>query len=168
MCCPFHNDRTPSMRVDKNFICFGCGEKGNVIDFVSKLYKLKPYDAALKLIDDFGLTITVQRTKSHAPVDQRRIGRENERQLFEQKEDRMYSVYCSYYKLLKEWSVKFAPSSPDDQCHPLFLEAVQNICYVEYILDVLCGRDKEKKKAVIEEKWKESEDIEKHIRKHRT
>ena len=31
MRCPFHNDRTPSMKVDQNFICFGCQEKGDVI-----------------------------------------------------------------------------------------------------------------------------------------
>ncbi len=66
------------MKVDKNFICFGCGEKGTVIDFVSKLFNLKPYDAALKLIDDFGLTVTVQRTKRPAPVDQRSISREQQ------------------------------------------------------------------------------------------
>lgn len=25
MCrCPFHNDKTPSMKVDKRFHCFGC------------------------------------------------------------------------------------------------------------------------------------------------
>ena len=27
-CCPFHNDKHPSMKVDKNFYCFACGEKG--------------------------------------------------------------------------------------------------------------------------------------------
>ena len=30
--CPFHNDRTPSMKVDKRFHCFGCGADGDVID----------------------------------------------------------------------------------------------------------------------------------------
>lgn len=35
--CPFHNDRTPSMKVDKRFHCFGCGADGDVIDFVSRL-----------------------------------------------------------------------------------------------------------------------------------
>ena len=29
--CPFHNDRIPSMKIDKNFYCFGCGEKGDRI-----------------------------------------------------------------------------------------------------------------------------------------
>ena len=35
ICCPFHDDRHPSMKVDERFFCFGCGEKGDVIDFVS-------------------------------------------------------------------------------------------------------------------------------------
>ena len=24
-CCPFHTDRTPSMKIDKRYFCFGCG-----------------------------------------------------------------------------------------------------------------------------------------------
>ena len=32
VCCPFHNDRTPSMKVDSRFYCFGCGASGDVID----------------------------------------------------------------------------------------------------------------------------------------
>lgn len=35
--CPFHNDRTPSMKVDKRFHCFGCGADGDVIDFTAQL-----------------------------------------------------------------------------------------------------------------------------------
>ena len=31
--CPFHNDRTPSMKVDKRFHCFGCGADGDAVDF---------------------------------------------------------------------------------------------------------------------------------------
>ena len=32
MCrCPFHNDHTPSMKVDETFYCFGCGAVGDVI-----------------------------------------------------------------------------------------------------------------------------------------
>ena len=41
--CPFHEDKNPSFYVypDSNrFICFGCGEKGDVIDFIMKLYNL--------------------------------------------------------------------------------------------------------------------------------
>ena len=52
MCCPFHNDRTPSMKVDTNFVCFGCQEKGDVIRFVGKLFSLTPFEAAQKIICD--------------------------------------------------------------------------------------------------------------------
>ena len=38
MCvCPFHDDKNPSMKVDRRFHCFGCQADGDVIDFVSHL-----------------------------------------------------------------------------------------------------------------------------------
>lgn len=36
-CCPFHNEKTPSFNINTNkqtFICFGCGVKGDAIQFV--------------------------------------------------------------------------------------------------------------------------------------
>ena len=33
VCCPFHDDRHPSMKVDTRYYCFGCGAKGDAIDF---------------------------------------------------------------------------------------------------------------------------------------
>ena len=55
--CPFHNDRYPSLYVaDDHYHCFACGEHGDVIDFVSKLFHLSLYDAAQKLAADFQLT----------------------------------------------------------------------------------------------------------------
>jgi hypothetical protein len=38
--CPFHSEKTPSFTVNEEkglFHCFGCGESGDVIDFVMKL-----------------------------------------------------------------------------------------------------------------------------------
>jgi len=38
--CPFHDDRRPSLSVNPDkglFHCFGCGESGDVIDFIMKL-----------------------------------------------------------------------------------------------------------------------------------
>ena len=40
-CCPFHNDRHPSLKLNEDyFFCFGCGAKGDVIDLVAKLFNL--------------------------------------------------------------------------------------------------------------------------------
>ena len=50
MCvCPFHDDKNPSMKVDRRFHCFGCQADGDVIDFVSRLENVSPREAALML-----------------------------------------------------------------------------------------------------------------------
>jgi len=45
--CPFHTDRTPSFYIFNNnkYKCFGCGEHGDAIDFVQKMYGLTFPDA---------------------------------------------------------------------------------------------------------------------------
>ena len=52
--CPFHDDHNPSMILDDRFHCFGCGEDGDVIDFMAKFFNLTLHEAAQKLINDFG------------------------------------------------------------------------------------------------------------------
>ena len=58
-CCPFHNDKTPSMKLDRRYHCFGCGADGDVIDFAAALYGLGKKDAAVQLAQDFGLSYEV-------------------------------------------------------------------------------------------------------------
>ena len=55
-CCPFHNDKTPSMKLDRRYHCFGCGADGDVIDFAATLYGLGKKEAAVQLAQDFGLS----------------------------------------------------------------------------------------------------------------
>ena len=39
-CCPFHDDKHPSMKFDRRFHCFGCQADGDVIDFTARLFGL--------------------------------------------------------------------------------------------------------------------------------
>ena len=56
VCCPFHNDRHPSTKLNERyFYCFGCGATGDVIDLVARLFGLSSYEAAQKLAQDFGI-----------------------------------------------------------------------------------------------------------------
>ncbi len=58
--CPFHNEKTPSFTVsdDKKFFhCFGCGEHGDVIAFVSKVEGISYRDATIKLAQEAGVVI---------------------------------------------------------------------------------------------------------------
>ena len=43
VCCPFHVEKTPSMSIyhaDNHYHCFGCGEHGDNITFVKKIFNL--------------------------------------------------------------------------------------------------------------------------------
>jgi DNA primase len=56
--CPFHNEKTPSFMVNEQkqiFICFGCGEKGDVIHFVQRYYNLSFMEAVEKLCSDYNI-----------------------------------------------------------------------------------------------------------------
>jgi DNA primase len=48
--CPFHADKNPSMSVSRErFHCFGCGERGDVIDYVRKKHGLSYPEAKRQL-----------------------------------------------------------------------------------------------------------------------
>ena len=54
--CPLHNDQHPSLFVaDNRYHCYACGEHGDSIDLVARLFGLPLYDAAKKLASDFAL-----------------------------------------------------------------------------------------------------------------
>ena len=58
--CPFHQEKTPSFIVSEqrqNFHCFGCGEGGDVIEFVKKYYNLDFTEAVEKLAEQYGIPI---------------------------------------------------------------------------------------------------------------
>lgn len=163
--CPFHDDKSPSMKIDQNFICFGCGAKGDVIDFAAKLFGLPPYEAAGKLVADMGLKVTAENRPDVQPGTRQRAKRERmEKEQFEQAVCRIYNVYCDYFRLLNEWALDYAPRSPDEDLHPLFVEAMHKRDYVEYLLDLLLYGSKEDKVSVLIDKGKGVNELEKRIR----
>ncbi|MCE2706168.1 MAG: DNA primase [Proteobacteria bacterium] len=69
-CCPFHNEKTPSLSINSKeqfFHCFGCGESGNVITFVMNYFGLDFVEAIKKLARDCGV---------HIPESNKKISRE--------------------------------------------------------------------------------------------
>lgn len=53
-CCPFHKEKTPSFQIDQNkqlWHCFGCGEGGNIVNFVEKIYDMNFVEAMEFLAD---------------------------------------------------------------------------------------------------------------------
>lgn len=103
--CPFHNDRTPSMKVDKRFHCFGCGADGDAVDFVSRLFELPSKDAAIKLADDFGIAYD----SKCKPSIVARIREPTPQQKFEAEEKRCFRVLSDYFHKLRAWEKDYSP-----------------------------------------------------------
>ena len=158
-CCPFHDDKNPSMKVDQRFHCFGCGEDGDVIDFTAKLFDLSPKEAAEKLAQDFGLIYD-----SQAPPRRRYVRQKNEAQKFREDRQRCYRVLSDYYYLLKKWEADRSPKTPEEEPHPRFVEAIQKRTYVEYLLDLFLYESEEEQKAWIAEHTAEIIHLERRLK----
>lgn len=71
--CPFHNEKTPSFVVSPQkqiFNCFGCGAKGDVIEFVKRYYSLSFPEAIEKLAKDNGIQIENPDSRSQGRKDE--------------------------------------------------------------------------------------------------
>ena len=145
ICCPFHDDRTPSMKLyDDHFYCFGCQKSGDVIDLAAQLLRLTNYEVAKLLSADFGITDEVPTQ----PV--RTTPYEHSRQ-FHEDEQQCYLALLDYFKLLKLWEQKYQPTSQIATPDPRFIEACQMKSYVEYLCDIfITGSTKERVTAIRE------------------
>ena len=149
-CCPFHKDRHPSMKLNEDyFFCFGCGAKGDVIDFVAKLFDLSSYEAAQKLAADFGFdpkvpTAAAMHKPKHPYIRQ-----------FREDEILCFRVLTDYLHLLENWKVRYAPASPEDELDDRFVEACQMLDRVEYLADILTVGNSEERVAAVDELMKD-------------
>ena len=59
-CCPFHNEKTPSCKINDdlgNFYCFGCGAKGDIFTIYQDLFNYTFLDAVKELSERAGVKI---------------------------------------------------------------------------------------------------------------
>ena len=169
--CPFHRDRHPSMKVDCRYYCFGCGATGDVIDFVSRLHGMSAKEATLAQ----GITVypveniaqLVAHLTGDAPIApqsaMKKLRQEAEGQKYRRMEQHCFQVLADYYHLLRRWREEHAPSQPDEAWHPLFVEALQRLDYIEYLLDGLLSDDLRERAAIVTEYGKEVRAIEQRI-----
>ena len=147
MCrCPFHDDSTPSMKLDRRYYCFGCGATGDVIDFVSQLRGIGSKEAAILLAQDFAIPCEDSVGKAGRPQKQN-----TDEQNYQHMERYCFRVLLDYYRLLCRWKEDYAPQTPEDGYDPRFVEALRKISLVEYLLDeLLCGDIQARASVVIE------------------
>ena len=134
-CCPFHAEKTPSMKIydNKRFKCYGCGASGDVIEFASRIYNLPFKETISKLNTDFNLRLPI----GDELTDEQR--REAERQTRKRKAEqkarqnelnrlrRAYNAALDYWTQLDKIAVQDEPKSPTDNVTDRYVYAMQNI-----------------------------------------
>ncbi len=70
-CCPFHNEKTPSCKINDDygtFYCFGCGAKGDIFTIYQDLFNYTFLDAVKELSERAGIKINFD-NKTHKKKD---------------------------------------------------------------------------------------------------
>ena len=139
--CPFHEDHTPSLKLDQRYYCFGCGATGDAIDFTSRLLNVSNSNAAQILAEKFGInpesqTVTTPKIKPAVPL----------RAL----EQRCLFALVQYEKLLRFWKKHYAPRTPEESFHDRFLEGCRRESFIAYLIDEMMDADPWRRKQAVE------------------
>ena len=145
VCCPFHNDKHPSMKIDQNYYCFACGAKGDAVNYVAVLFGLSQFEAAKKIIEDFSLGIPIEQPKRKQNSGFKKIEKvptKEERIQFVQKKIDGWArdaanVLLRYLRWMEFWKEFYKPETMEAEWHPLFAEALQNESKISYLVDLL-------------------------------
>lgn len=145
VCCPFHNDRHPSMKLNEDYYyCFGCQAHGDVIDLTAKLLGVSNYEAAKRLSSDFRII------DGNGSLPVKHLDKPQPRQEAQQTYKICFNVLTDYLHLLERWKVQYAPQRPDDEPDDRFVEACRMICGVEHVVNALIESEPEAQTKIAE------------------
>lgn len=159
--CPFHNEKTPSLKIykgNRGFSCYGCGESGDIIQFVMKYFEINFMQALVKIDTDFHLGLTGKRLSDN---EKKMIVKEQVKKsqiaLFEQKQEQrineLYNFYCANNRRMLKNKNKYAPKKSDKCVHSLYAEATGvEYKYNNYLCEILF-------EIIKEEIWKNKKRI---------
>ena len=139
--CPFHNGKDQNLGLkDRYYNCFVCGAKGDAIKFVQELFGLNFSDTISKINSDFSLGLPIgkkidRRTQleMNKAAFERKRKIESEKKRREQIENACWTAFDEW-KRLDDNRRNYAPKTPLEPLHPLFVEALKNIAGAEYNL----------------------------------
>lgn len=169
-CCPFHEEKHPSMKLDRNYHCFGCGIGGDVIDYVSRMFGLSQYEAALKLIEEFHLPIQGKVKLDRLQKKQFREVKAEQAHLFRIKD--RFKKWCNQTieKLkgclleMEQIGIFLKDQSPEMVFSEDYATLLHAEPVMEYWLDILCFGSIEEKQELFLKGRKEVEEVAERVR----
>lgn len=138
ICCPFHNDSKPSMKVDRRYFCFACGAQGDAIDFVSEYFGIGLKDAAEKIAIDFGINAMPQADEKTVLPGKRNSSSGDQLNLAT-----VTRHLLRYKDLVSVHMQELAPKSMDEEWSDAFLDEINANIRVTYLIDGLLFGSKE-------------------------
>jgi len=154
--CPFHQEKTASLKLYKGqrgYHCFGCGATGDVINLVMRYYDISFKQALLRLDSEWGLGLNL----TGRPLSRRERKAEElkawHRALRKSNEERLQQIaleaYYSACKLADEFlrqKAENAPTGPSEGWNEAFCQALQYSAEVrelaeELVLMAIGGED---------------------------
>lgn len=143
ICCPFHNEKTASMKLydgEKGYYCFGCGAHGDVISFVQGIFGLQFPDALKKIDLDFNLGLYGKKTLREYRESQKRFERfQQERERKQAERERLQKNYELAYAAWVETFLTIqdnCPSKHDVEWRQEYADALHKMTLQEYQLNV--------------------------------
>lgn len=144
ICCPFHNEKTASLKIyddGRGWFCFGCHKGGDAINFVREYFGLSFKDALVKINEDFSLGLPIGEKldrRKQLEMQKQAFLRKREMNAKKAEQERLENAYWEAFdewKRLDENKRKYAPETPSEPLQPLFVEALKNISGAEYRLE---------------------------------
>ncbi|SFH33393.1 DNA primase [Desulfotomaculum arcticum] len=138
--CPLHNDHSPSFVVFPNgkWKCFGCGEHGDGVDLVAKIFNLELIEAARMIARDFN----IEAKKPLSPAARRKIiqqakKREKER-ILREKLDKAHETLSLLVRTINK---SLAAGGYKSHCDLAGL--LHKVDYYEYLIECLLSNNAE-------------------------
>lgn len=146
--CPFHKEKTASFSISPQkqiWKCFGCGKGGDVISLVSELLNINALESAKSINYTLGLGLDTDKPSNYLEINKYKEKRKTE-EMFKEWENKTFQLLCDYLHLLWKWEEEKVPKSPEEDVDELFIEAMHNRDYIEYLIDeiFLNGTNKDK------------------------
>ena len=126
ICCPFHKEKTASMKIYKDsFYCFGCGFGGDIFDFVQKMDGISFKEAYAALGGDYENSFSA-RLKIYQAQKKREMRRKTEEKLKRKRE--LTGLLMDVYR---RWLDRLEPFSD------AWVDTYKALQYQEYLWEVL-------------------------------
>ena len=135
--CPFHKEKTASLSISPQkqiWKCFGCGKGGDSISLVSELLNVNALEAAKSINHILGLGLDDNKKTTHFEINKYKEKKKIE-DTFKQWENKTIQLLCDYLHLLWRWEKEYKPKNMQEEFNDLFVEAMNNKDYINYLLD---------------------------------